>query len=113
MDDSVEVLEAKVKMCRPESVCIVGKSVWESVWRARKGKAMKKEEFRYGWQEEGENNMGAEEGWEGAKVFVACSTSGLAATLKPAEKEAIWRDLGVWVEKRREERASARVEQGS
>ncbi|KAL5314861.1 hypothetical protein ACEPPN_017510 [Leptodophora sp. 'Broadleaf-Isolate-01'] len=114
MDDSVAVLEEKIRVCRPEAVCLVGKSIWESVWRVKHGRKMKKEEFRYGWQDEGEN-MGVvkegEEKWEGAKVFVACSTSGLAASLKPAEKEEIWRELGVWVEQRRNERASALVEQ--
>ena len=29
------------------------------------------------------------------------STSGLAASLKPAEKEAIWRPFGEWVQQRR------------
>ncbi len=104
MDASVEVLEEKIRIYRPESVCIVGKSIWESVWRVRKGRKIKKEEFSYGWQNE-EENMGVEEMWEGAKVFVACSTSGLAATLRPPEKEVIWRKLGIWIEKRREERA--------
>lgn len=105
MDDSVAALEEKVRVNRPESVCIVGKGIWESIWRVRYGRKMKKEEFRHGWQDEGEN-MGVEEGkWKGAKVFVACSTSGLAATLLPAEKERIWRQLGVWVEERRKERA--------
>jgi len=64
---------------------------------------MKKEEFKYGWQDEKEN-MGVEEGWNGARVFVATSTSGLAASLLPAEKERIWRELGVWVEGRRRAR---------
>ncbi|KJR79849.1 TDG/mug DNA glucosyllase family protein [Sporothrix schenckii 1099-18] len=41
--------------------------------------------------------------WKGARVFVASSTSGLAASLLPAEKEAIWRQLGSWVEQRRKE----------
>ncbi|KAL0935245.1 g u mismatch-specific uracil dna glycosylase [Colletotrichum truncatum] len=109
MDDGVEILEEKVRGCRPETVCIVGKSIWESIWRVRHGRAIKKEEFRYGWQDE-EENMGVikvangEEGWAGAKVFVATSTSGLAATLRPAEKEKIWRELGEWCEMRRVER---------
>jgi TDG/mug DNA glycosylase family protein len=47
------------------------------------------------------------EGWEGARIFVASSTSGLAATLKPKEKEDIWRELGSWAEKRRAEKAAA------
>ena len=97
-------LEAKFREFRPEAVCIVGKGIWEAIWRYRTGRAMRKEEFRYGWQE-GAMNMGRVEGqWEGSRVFVATSTSGLAANLKPAEKEAIWRPFGEWVEKRRGER---------
>lgn len=129
MDDSVGILEEKIRKWRPESVCFVGKSIWESVWRVRHGRGMKKEEFKYGWQDEGEN-IGATSGnlriksesqsgegvpgvnadmedWKGARVFVATSTSGLAATLSPAEKERIWRELGQWVEQRRLERSSA------
>lgn len=111
MDDGVEILEEKVRRYRPESVCVVGKSIWESVWRVRHGQGIKPHEFRYGWQDESEN-MGVigvdrvgDDGqeWKGARVFVATSTSGLAATLKPHEKEAVWRQLGGWVERRREE----------
>jgi hypothetical protein len=43
--------------------------------------------------------------WKGARIFVATSTSGLAASLRPAEKEAIWKELGDWVVERRKERA--------
>jgi hypothetical protein len=99
----------------------VGKSIWESLWRVRHGRGIKKEEFKYGWQEESENIgvvgkagqkeeervEGVEYGegkWKGARVFVASSTSGLAATLSLEEKERIWRELGEWVENRREER---------
>ncbi|KAK1829223.1 G/U mismatch-specific uracil DNA glycosylase [Podospora conica] len=119
MDAGVAGLEAKVRAWRPEVVCVVGKSIWEAVWRVRRGRGMRKGEFRYGWQEEGER-MGvvgvgdregvaegvvdAGEGWKGARVFVASSTSGLAATLKPKEKEEIWNELGEWVVRRREER---------
>jgi thymine-DNA glycosylase len=122
MDAGVSLLEQKARRWRPEVVCIVGKSIWESVWRVRHGKAIRPGEFKYGWQDEDEN-MGVvgeegqpreemEEGvdygdggsWPGARVFVATSTSGLAATLKPAEKEAIWKHLGTWVVKRRAER---------
>jgi TDG/mug DNA glycosylase family protein len=122
MDAGVEVLEGKVRRWRPEVVCVVGKSIWESIWRVRHGRAIKKEEYRYGWQEDGER-MGVvgpsgqtedekEEGlqygegaWEGARVFVSSSTSGLAATLRPHEKEAIWKPLGEWCAKRRAERS--------
>ncbi|TQS35868.1 hypothetical protein Golomagni_03697 [Golovinomyces magnicellulatus] len=101
MDAGVSVIEEKISKFRPEAVCIVGKSIWESIWRTRHGKNINK----YGWQEESER-MGIERcgslDWRGARVFVACSTSGLAAALKPAEKENIWRELGVWVKERRE-----------
>jgi len=115
MDASVHILEEKIRKYKPEAVCIVGKSIWESIWRVKHGRKIKKEEFRYGWQDEEDNmgNIDVEEKWEGAKVFVACSTSGLAASLLPAEKEKIWKELGVWVEQRRTERANAQVKQGS
>jgi TDG/mug DNA glycosylase family protein len=107
MDDSVHTLEEKIAKCRPDAVCIVGKSIWESIFRVRHGRGIKKEEFKYGWQEDermGVVDTGVEK-WEGAKIFVACSTSGLAATLLPAEKEQIWRELGIFVEERRKERS--------
>ncbi|KAL2165352.1 hypothetical protein VTH06DRAFT_649 [Thermothelomyces fergusii] len=134
MDAGVAVLEAKVRRWRPEAVCLVGKSIWESVWRVRHGRPIRPAEFRYGWQDEAEN-MGRrlgrdgpagqsedkeeeedeekEEGvvydpdWKGARVFVATSTSGLAATLKPQEKLEIWKELGDWVVRRRAERAAS------
>ena len=103
MNAGVPVLEAKVAKQRPEAVCLVGKSIWEAVWRVRRGRAIKKEEFKYGWQDECEN-MGRVEGWSGARVFVGTTTSGLAATMSMAEKQAVWSQLGEWVVKRRKER---------
>jgi TDG/mug DNA glycosylase family protein len=102
MNAGVPVLEAKVAAQRPRAVCLVGKSIWEAVWRVRKGRAIRKEEFRYGWQDESEN-MGRCEGWDGAPVFVATTTSGLAAGMTMAEKQAVWNELGRWVVQRREE----------
>jgi TDG/mug DNA glycosylase family protein len=113
--DGTPLLEAKARQFRPEVVCFVGKTIWEAVWRHRHGgKNPTKAEFSYGWQGE-EHNVGrieadeedGVEAWAGAKVFVATSTSGLAATLRPAEKEAIWKELGDWVQQRRRERAEA------
>jgi TDG/mug DNA glycosylase family protein len=110
MDAGVPVLEEKVAANRPEAVCLVGKSIWEAVWRVRKGRPIKKTEFRYGWQDESEN-MGKVRGdansWEGARVFVATTTSGLAASMSRAEKEEIWNTLGQWVVSRRQERNAA------
>lgn len=101
------MLEEKCRRWRPESTCIVGKSIWESLWRVRHGRKIGKEEFRYGWQDEGENMGVVKEGedrWKGAKVFVATTTSGLAAGMRPHEKEEVWRGLGEWVKRRRLER---------
>ncbi|KAF2853550.1 hypothetical protein T440DRAFT_476797 [Plenodomus tracheiphilus IPT5] len=103
MAAGTEKLEEKFRKFRPEAVCIVGKGIWEAIWRYRLGRGMRKEEFKYGWQD-GEQNMGKCDEWEGARVFVTTSTSGLAASLKPAEKEAIWKPFGEWVRKRREDR---------
>ena len=111
MAEGTPVLEAKIAEFRPEAVCIVGKGIWESVWRWRYKRGMKKEEFRYGWQDERER-MGVSEGWEGARVFVATSTSGLSASTKPAEKEAIWKPFGEWVQMRRRERERAKDDRG-
>ena len=97
------VLEEKVRTFRPESVCIVGKGIWEAIWRWRYGREIRKADFRYGWQDRKER-MGKTEDWEGAWVFVATATSGLAANLKFPEKEAIWRPFGEWVQTRRRER---------
>ncbi|KAJ5296114.1 hypothetical protein N7508_010935 [Penicillium antarcticum] len=112
MDAGVPVLEAKVAAQRPEAVCLVGKSIWEAVWRVRHGRGIRKEEFRYGWQGEAENmgRVEGEGGWAGAPVFVATTTSGLAAGMKPVEKEAVWAELGKWVVSRRKEREGLKVE---
>lgn len=97
------VLEAKIRALKPEAVCIVGKGIWEAVWRWRHGRAFRKGEFEWGWQHDAER-MGKDEEWEGARVFVTSSTSGLSASLKPPEKEAIWKPFGEWVKGRRRER---------
>jgi mismatch-specific thymine-DNA glycosylase len=105
MTDGASVLEEKCRKWRPECVCIVGKGIWEAVFRHRHGKNPSKAEFHWGWQGD-EENMGriaavGEDGYQGARVFVTTSTSGLAASLKPAEKEAIWKPFGDWCKERR------------
>ena len=112
------VLETKFRSAKPEAVVIVGKGIWEAIWRWRHGKSINnKTEFHYGWQDEKEN-MGRCEGdevrhqgkpWNGARVFVAASTSGQAASMRPAEREAIWQPLGEWPQRRRTARAQATV----
>ncbi|KAK3723129.1 uracil DNA N-glycosylase Thp1 [Vermiconidia calcicola] len=100
------ILEAKISSFRPEAVCIVGKGIWEAIWRWRHKREIRKDEFRYGWQDDRER-MGKSEEWDGAPVFVTTSTSGLSASTRPAEKEAIWRPFGQFASRRREERQAA------
>ena len=109
MDQGVAILEEKIRKWRPESVAIVGKSIWESIWRVRHGRKCGKNEFQYGWQGDPER-MGVidagdgDDGWPGARVFVTTTTSGLAAGMRRYEKEAVWRELGGWVKQRRVEK---------
>lgn len=106
-------VEALCARWRPEVVCVVGKGIWEAVlrWRGQCGaKGKGKAAFAYGWQDEAENmGTGDGDGWRGSRVFVACSTSGISASLRPAEREAIWRPLGEWVQERRRERDGKRA----
>ena len=106
MAAGTEALEAKIQQFRPEAVCIVGKAIWQSIWRWRNKREMKTSEFHYGWQDE-EHRLGATDDWEGAWVFAATATSGLSASTKPHEKEAIWKPFGEWVQQRRVERSQA------
>lgn len=107
MDDGVPVLEEKIARQRPEAVALVGKSIWEAVWRVKhNGRAIRKDEFHYGWQDE-KYNLGTTPDWKGARVFVATTTSGLAAGMSMSEKEAVWAELGRWVVQRRKERNEA------
>ncbi|KAI0007626.1 DNA glycosylase [Xylariaceae sp. FL0662B] len=112
MDDGVAALHRKCARWRPEVACLVGKGIWDSVARVHRadGKRPRSQapaEFQYGWQDD---RLGAGDGWEGSRVFVATSTSGLAATLRPAEKERIWKVLGDWCVQRRKERGEGEGE---
>ncbi|KAI9779052.1 MAG: hypothetical protein M1839_007718 [Geoglossum umbratile] len=101
MDASVSTLLAKLHRFRPEAVCIVGKGIWESMYRTKYGRPVAKGAFHYGWQP-GED-IGV------TRVFVATTTSGLAASLSLEEKERIWRVLGDWVQTRRAQRAEGKT----
>jgi TDG/mug DNA glycosylase family protein len=100
------VLDEKIRKAKPEVVCFVGKSIWEAVWQWKHGRKINASEFKYGFQDTKEN-MGKSEtdpAWQGTRVFVATTTSALAASMSIQQKQEIWRQLGEWVEKRREER---------
>ena len=107
MDDSVLILEDKIRKFKPEAVCIVGKGIWDSIYRKMHGQKIPAKGFDYGWQE-GEllGVIGAgykEEAWGGARVFVSPSTSGLV-TIDQTVMAGIWKKLGDWANERRRER---------
>ena len=103
MEAAVPVLEEKIRRWKPEGVAVVGKGIWERIYKAKTGTKLGKE-FEFGWQ--GRWRLGEDlgEGWEGARVFVAISTSGLVAGYSISRKLEIMRELGDWVNSRREER---------
>ena len=135
MVEGAAVLDEKMRKWKPEIVCLVGKSIWEAVWKRKHRRAISKEDFRYGIHDPRQNmasthkrrsagffggkkevrktaedDEDSEERWDGARVFVATSTSGLAASLSLSEKQKIWAELGESVQKRREEREQAKGE---
>jgi len=101
--DGTPILEEKLRTYRPEVIVCVGKNIWEAICRHKYHRIQKKGEFQYGWQPD-DKRLGAIEGeWDGAKIFVAASTSGLAASVSREEKERIYKELGDWmVDKRRQ-----------
>lgn len=101
MVQAVPELEEKIHKWRPEAVCLVGKAIWEVIWRSKTGRVVKKGEFDWGWQDM--RFAGGNE-WEGCRVFVVPSTSGLVAGYSPEFKRAIWKKLGNWVQERRKEK---------
>lgn len=113
LEDGVPILEEKIRIFKPEVACIVGKGIWDTIYRVKFGagkKTQSKEEFKYGWQAEEmwlgrtvDDKTGEVE-WHGARTFVATTTSGLAAGMRPPEKEAIWKELGDWVVAKRNEK---------
>ncbi|EXJ61769.1 TDG/mug DNA glycosylase [Cladophialophora yegresii CBS 114405] len=108
MAEGAVILDKKIALYKPEAVVIVGKGIWETIWMVKKGlKRFQDPNFHWGWQDE-DMQLGRtwEDGqltWPGAKTFVATSTSGLAATLSPAEKLAIWTPLGDWMTTKRQD----------
>ncbi|KAG5513751.1 hypothetical protein PMAC_000789 [Pneumocystis sp. 'macacae'] len=100
MIENVPILEKKVSTFCPLSVCIVGKGIYEAIYRYKTGKSLKKT-FEWGWQPE---RMGVSENYEGALVYVVPSTSGRAASYSKEMKEKCWNIFGEWVAKKRKER---------
>lgn len=114
--DGAKIIEEKVAKYKPEAVCIVGKGIWDTIYKSKTGKTLKRQDFAYGWQDENLwlGRFIDEDGsvaWTGARTFVCTSTSGLAADTKPAEKLAIMSELGDWVKQHRKDLAKLTVKE--
>ncbi|KAG4306166.1 hypothetical protein PORY_000154 [Pneumocystis oryctolagi] len=103
MIEGVPILENKVSTFCPLSVCIVGKGIYEAIYKYKTGKHLKKT-FEWGWQPE---KMGASGNYEGALIYVVPSTSGRAASYSKEMKEKYWNIFGQWVAERRKERGES------
>ena len=106
--DGAAIIEQKIAKYKPEAVCIVGKGIWDTIYKSKTGKTLPRREFSYGWQDPAlwlgrTVDQNGNLVWAGARTFVCTSTSGLAADTKPAEKLAIMSELGDWIKQRREE----------
>lgn len=113
--EGAQILDEKIAKYQPQAVCITGKGVWESMWKYKTGKKkMGPNDFEYGWQPETlwlGRTMGkglGEVAWGGARTFVAPSTSGLNAGMNQAEKDEVWKPIGVWMKGKREARDAAK-----
>lgn len=106
--DGAKIIEQKIVKYKPEAVCIVGKGIWDTIYKSKTGKTLPRQDFKYGWQDERLwlGRVVDEKGKvvsNGARTFVCTSTSGLAADTKPAEKLAIMSVLGEWIKQRRQQ----------
>ncbi|KAK9359384.1 uracil-DNA glycosylase-like protein [Lipomyces starkeyi] len=89
-------LESKLRRLRPNAVCIVGKGIWEAIYRFKAGKSLKQEQFKFGWQDIDEFQFAAQAGGS-PKVFVVPSTSGRVAAYSRSMKGELWKDLGQYI----------------
>lgn len=108
-----QVLDEKIRTLRPEAVMIVGKGIWEEWFRYKRGRKMNKSDgpFSYGWQDEA-LWVGRKKGvWEGARTFVATTTSALSTAHTTEERVAIWKPMGVWFAPKRQQWIKDREEE--
>ncbi|CAN6671796.1 hypothetical protein TRVA0_045S00408 [Trichomonascus vanleenenianus] len=87
----VPVLEAKITTYNPKVVAIVGKGIYETVFRFNNNRPIRKAEFSWGLQPE---PIGS------TRVFVLPSTSGLVAGVSRAQKLASWTELANYLNDR-------------
>ncbi|KAK9481398.1 uracil-DNA glycosylase-like protein [Lipomyces japonicus] len=116
MIDSSESLEIKIATFRPISICIVGKGIWESIYRFKTGKILPQASFTYGWQSppfdfaqpimmnvKSENHV-MQSQHQLPRIFVVPSTSGRVAAYSRAMKSELWAELGSFINSERKKK---------
>ncbi|KAK9427333.1 uracil-DNA glycosylase-like protein [Lipomyces doorenjongii] len=93
---SASELESKLRRLRPNAVCIVGKGIWEAIYRFKAGMSLKQDQFKFGWQDIDEFQFAAQSG-DSPRVFVVPSTSGRVAAYSRSMKGELWKDLGQYI----------------
>ncbi|ANB13337.1 hypothetical protein AWJ20_1623 [Sugiyamaella lignohabitans] len=83
MIQGAPILEQKIAKHKPYYVCLVGKGIWEAVYRYKRGNKLP-ESFQWGLQAE---KLG------GSNIYVVPSTSGLAASISRETKLKVWKVL--------------------
>lgn len=86
MNESVPSLEHRITTNEPQMICIIGKGIWETIYKAKNKRPLPKD-FKLGYQEKTEFG-GCE------NVFVLPSTSGLVAGIPQKEKIRLWNEVG-------------------
>lgn len=113
MIEGAGLLEKKIRDFKPEAVCIVGKGIWDTIYKVKTGKTLKANVFKYGWQDEelwlGRTvNENGSLSSAGSRTYVTTTTSGLAAGMTPAQKLEIWKPLGDWFQDKRDIKVEGR-----
>ncbi len=119
LDAGVEGLERKARRWRPEAVCLVGKGIWRACGasampapspRPSSATAGSPSRRAMGVLRDGDDPDDVEDGvaadpeWKGARIFVASARAAWPPRCRRPRRRRSGRELGVWVERRREER---------
>lgn len=89
-----EELENRLAQVSPKIVCIVGKGIWEAIYKAKKGSALKKNDFDWGLQDQKRLNIK----FAVENVYVVPSTSGLVGGVSRDEKLRLWVELKQFID---------------
>lgn len=110
---AVPELELKISQYQPLACCIIGKGVWEAIYRYKTGTTLYTKNalkpFEFGWQPP-DLSLGASENFYGSRVFVVPSTSGRAAAYSRQQKFDIWKEWGEFVQ---QEKLKRKLEQST